>query len=144
MAAGAESIAATTAAYDSAIASTLERIPGFPVASRAKMNLSRKPCACLSRKPSTCDTAKTRTRKLLCIPTVLVEGVANAHQLQGKDFPQQRRRPAGPRGISRKEFDEPMCAIIKHTNPACAATGRTVAEAYKACPRMRWRLCIRG
>src|SRR5207245_6085482 len=30
-----------------------------------------------------------------------------------------------------QEFDEPVCAIIKHTNPAGTATGKTMLEAYK-------------
>ena len=30
-----------------------------------------------------------------------------------------------------QEFEEPACAIIKHTNPCGAATGKTLAEAYK-------------
>jgi phosphoribosylaminoimidazolecarboxamide formyltransferase/IMP cyclohydrolase len=30
-----------------------------------------------------------------------------------------------------QEFDEPVCAIIKHTNPCGTATGKTLAEAYK-------------
>ncbi len=29
-----------------------------------------------------------------------------------------------------QEFDEPVCAIIKHTNPCGTATGKTLAEAY--------------
>jgi phosphoribosylaminoimidazolecarboxamide formyltransferase/IMP cyclohydrolase len=63
-------------------------------------------------------------------------GVANARQLQGKelsynnivdlqaawDLAQEFNAPG---------FDEAFCAIIKHTNPAGAATGKTLAEAYK-------------
>ena len=30
-----------------------------------------------------------------------------------------------------QEFDETVCAIIKHTNPCGTATGKTLAEAYK-------------
>jgi phosphoribosylaminoimidazolecarboxamide formyltransferase/IMP cyclohydrolase len=30
-----------------------------------------------------------------------------------------------------QEFEEPVCAIIKHTNPCGTATGKTLAEAYK-------------
>jgi len=29
------------------------------------------------------------------------------------------------------EFEEPACAIIKHTNPAGTATGATILEAYR-------------
>ena len=63
-------------------------------------------------------------------------GVANARQIQGKelsfnnivdlqaawDLAQEFNEP---------EFDEPVCAIIKHTNPCGTATGKTLAEAYK-------------
>src|SRR6202030_387897 len=30
-----------------------------------------------------------------------------------------------------QEFDEPVCAIIKHTNPCGTATGNTLVEAYR-------------
>src|SRR5438270_3878010 len=30
-----------------------------------------------------------------------------------------------------QEFEEPVCAIIKHTNPCGTATGKSLAEAYK-------------
>ncbi len=30
-----------------------------------------------------------------------------------------------------QEFDEPVVAIIKHTNPCGTATGKTLVEAYK-------------
>src|SRR5205807_4074344 len=30
-----------------------------------------------------------------------------------------------------KEFDDTVCAIIKHTNPCGTATGKTLAEAYR-------------
>jgi phosphoribosylaminoimidazolecarboxamide formyltransferase / IMP cyclohydrolase len=44
-------------------------------------------------------------------------------------FLQQHCRSASGVGLA-QEFDEPVCAIIKHTNPCGTATGKTLAEAY--------------
>jgi len=40
-----------------------------------------------------------------------------------------------------QEFDEPVCAIIKHTNPCGTATGALLAEAYLR-RRMRSGVCV--
>jgi phosphoribosylaminoimidazolecarboxamide formyltransferase/IMP cyclohydrolase len=63
-------------------------------------------------------------------------GVANARQLQGKELSYNNIVDLQAAWDLAQEFDEPganepMCAIIKHTNPCGAATGKTLAEAYQ-------------
>src|SRR5208282_2475825 len=58
-------------------------------------------------------------------------GVANARQLQGKELSYNNIVDLQAAWDLAQEFDEPVCAIIKHTNPAGTATGKTLTEAYK-------------
>src|SRR5207253_7674774 len=58
-------------------------------------------------------------------------GVANGRQLQGKELSYNNIVDLQAAWDLAQEFDQPFCAIIKHTNPAGAATGATLAEAYK-------------
>jgi phosphoribosylaminoimidazolecarboxamide formyltransferase/IMP cyclohydrolase len=57
--------------------------------------------------------------------------VANAIQLQGKELSYNNIVDLQAAWDLAQEFDEPVVAIIKHTNPCGAATGKTLAEAYK-------------
>jgi phosphoribosylaminoimidazolecarboxamide formyltransferase/IMP cyclohydrolase len=59
------------------------------------------------------------------------KGVANGRQLQGKDLSYNNIVDLEAAWDLAQEFEEPVCAIIKHTNPAGAATGKTLVEAYK-------------
>src|SRR5205814_4446753 len=58
-------------------------------------------------------------------------GVANALQLQGKELSYNNIVDQQAAWDLAQEFEEPVCAIIKHTNPCGTATGNTLAEAYK-------------
>jgi len=58
-------------------------------------------------------------------------GVANARQLQGKELSYNNIVDLQAAWDLAQEFDEPVVAIIKHTNPCGTATGKTLAEAYK-------------
>jgi phosphoribosylaminoimidazolecarboxamide formyltransferase/IMP cyclohydrolase len=58
-------------------------------------------------------------------------GVANARQLQGKELSYNNIVDLQAAWDLAQEFEEPVCAIIKHTNPCGTATGKTLAEAYK-------------
>ena len=58
-------------------------------------------------------------------------GVANGKQLQGKELTYNNIVDLQAAWDLAQEFDEPVCAIIKHTNPCGTATGKTLAEAYK-------------
>ena len=59
------------------------------------------------------------------------EGVASAKQLGGKEMSFNNYVDADAAWQLVCDFDEIACAIIKHTNPAGAAIGTTVEEAYR-------------
>jgi len=121
---------ATTAAYDSAIASTLDRIsPG-----RVELQES-------SAFPNTLRFEFHKTldlrygenphQKAAMYSDGSGVGVANARQLQGKELSYNNIVDLQAAWDLAQEFDEPVVAIIKHTNPCGTATGKTLAEAYK-------------
>jgi phosphoribosylaminoimidazolecarboxamide formyltransferase/IMP cyclohydrolase len=120
---------ATTAAYDSAIASTLERIslkgesstdPGFPQNLRLSFS-----------KVTDLRYGENPHQKAAMYSDGSGQGVANGHQLQGKELSYNNIVDLQAAWDLAQEFDEPVCTIIKHTNPAGTATGKTLAEAYK-------------
>jgi phosphoribosylaminoimidazolecarboxamide formyltransferase/IMP cyclohydrolase len=57
-------------------------------------------------------------------------GVAAGKQLQGKELSYNNIVDMQAAWDLAQEFEEPVCAIIKHTNPCGTATGKTLAEAY--------------
>ncbi len=57
-------------------------------------------------------------------------GIAGAQQLQGKELSYNNLVDLDACWDLAQEFTEPAVAIIKHTNPCGAATGKTVLEAY--------------
>jgi phosphoribosylaminoimidazolecarboxamide formyltransferase/IMP cyclohydrolase len=123
---------ATTAAYDSAIASTLERVSangrfelhtaeeGFPRTLRLSFN-----------KIMDLRYGENPHQKAAMYSDGSNAGVANARQLQGKELSYNNIVDLQAAWDLAQEFDEPICAIIKHTNPCGTATGNTLAEAYK-------------
>ena len=121
---------ATTAAYDSAIASTLERVPAdfqvLPTSEAFPQTLR------LSfQKNLDLRYGENPHQKAAMYSDGSGAGVANARQLQGKELSYNNIVDLEAAWDLAQEFDEPVCAIIKHTNPAGAATGKTLAEAYK-------------
>jgi phosphoribosylaminoimidazolecarboxamide formyltransferase/IMP cyclohydrolase len=120
---------ATTAAYDSAIASTLERIPAdfhLPSADESFPQTLR-----LSfQKTLDLRYGENPHQKAAMYSDGSGVGVANARQLQGKELSYNNIVDLQAAWDLAQEFDEPVCAIIKHTNPAGTATGKTLAEAY--------------
>jgi len=119
---------ATTAAYDSAIASTLERITpenlqpeaGFPATLRFSFH-----------KTLDLRYGENPHQKAAMYSDGSGVGVANARQLQGKELSYNNIVDLQAAWDLAQEFDEPVVAIIKHTNPCGTATGKTLAEAYK-------------
>jgi len=123
---------ATTAAYDSAIASTLERVSvngrfelhaaeeGFPQTLRLSFN-----------KVMDLRYGENPHQKAAMYSDGSAIGVANARQLQGKELSYNNIVDLQAAWDLAQEFDEPICAIIKHTNPCGAATGKTLVAAYK-------------
>jgi phosphoribosylaminoimidazolecarboxamide formyltransferase/IMP cyclohydrolase len=122
---------ATTAAYDSAIASTLERVSvngrvefrpetGFPQTLRLSFG-----------KIMDLRYGENPHQKAAMYSDGSGTGVANGRQLQGKELSYNNIVDLQAAWDLAQEFDEPVCAIIKHTNPCGTATGKTLVEAYK-------------
>ena len=121
---------ATTAAYDSAIASTLERV------SPAKVDLQSEggfPANLRFSFQKTLDLryGENPHQKAAMYSDGSGQGVANARQLQGKELSFNNIVDLQAAWDLAQEFDKPVVAIIKHTNPCGTATGKTLAEAYK-------------
>jgi len=120
---------ATTAAYDSAIASTIERI------SPENVDLSEQsfpPTLRLSfHKTLDLRYGENPHQKAAMYSDGSGKGVANARQLQGKELSYNNIVDLQAAWDLAQEFDEPVVAIVKHTNPCGTATGKTLAEAYK-------------
>ena len=122
---------ATTAAYDSAIASTLERVSangrfelhapeGFPQTLRLSFN-----------KVMDLRYGENPHQKAAMYADASGTGVANGRQVQGKELSYNNIVDLQAAWDLAQEFDETVCAIIKHTNPSGTATGKTLLEAYK-------------
>jgi phosphoribosylaminoimidazolecarboxamide formyltransferase/IMP cyclohydrolase len=149
---------ATTAAYDSAIATTLESIPdvnNFAPPTAAELRSAGQPLRLRSGQAwgavPTSEVFPTILRlsfqkmldlrygenphqKAAMYSDGSGVGVANARQLQGKELSYNNIVDLQAAWDLAQEFDPneaAACAIIKHTNPAGAATGKTLAEAYK-------------
>ena len=63
--------------------------------------------------------------------TGLQSGIANAELLSGKEMSFNNYVDADAAWQLVCDFDEPACAIIKHTNPAGVALGASTEEAYR-------------
>src|SRR5208282_2761052 len=120
---------ATTAAYDSAIASTLERVgsdfelhstQGFPKNLRLAF-----------QKVADLRYGENPHQKAAIYADGSGAGVANARQVQGKELSYNNIVDLQAAWDLAQEFAEPVCAIIKHTNPCGTATGKDLLEAYK-------------
>jgi phosphoribosylaminoimidazolecarboxamide formyltransferase/IMP cyclohydrolase len=123
---------ATTAAYDSAIASTLERVnlngrfslPPEPAGFPQNLRLS-------FHKMMDLRYGENPHQKAAMYTDGSGTGVANSRQLQGKELSYNNIVDLQAAWELAQDFSETMCAIIKHTNPCGAATGATLAAAYQ-------------
>ncbi len=128
---------AVTAAYDTAIANTLEQIssPGpaeapvkfvdpasaaFPEALRINYPLAMG-----------LRYGENPHQKAALYSDGTGTGIAGGKQLQGKELSYNNLVDLDACWELVQEFDQIAVAIIKHTNPCGAATGSTVLEAYK-------------
>jgi len=126
---------ATTAAYDSAIASTLERI-GAPEAEGGKFELGRteafpETLRLSFRKAFDLRYGENPHQKAALYSDGSGKGIANSRQLQGKELSYNNIVDLQAAWDLAQEFEEPVCAIIKHTNPCGTAIANTLAEAYQ-------------
>ena len=122
---------ATTAAYDSAIASTLERVKfdgkfsigasaGFPNILRLSLE-----------KVSDLRYGENPHQKAALYSDGSGVGIANGRQLQGKELSYNNLVDLQACWELAHEFEEPAVAIIKHTNPCGAATASALVDAYR-------------
>jgi len=63
--------------------------------------------------------------------TAMQRGIANAEVLSGKEMSFNNYVDADAAWQLACDFDEPACAIIKHTNPAGVGLGTTAEQAYR-------------
>lgn len=123
---------ATTAAYDSAIATALEArslgeaapeaaepASGFPAVLR--VSVPRKTSLRYGENPH---------QKAAVYADASGEGIAGAEQLGGKELSFNNLVDLDACWALVSEFEAPAVAIIKHTNPCGVGQGTTVAEAY--------------
>ena len=124
---------ATTAAYDSAIASTLAGISlnhsdhqfhlpeagALPSTLRVSFN-----------KVMDLRYGENPHQRAAMYSDGSGEGVANGRQLQGKELSYNNIVDLQAAWDLAQDFEETVCTIIKHTNPAGTATGKTLREAY--------------
>jgi phosphoribosylaminoimidazolecarboxamide formyltransferase / IMP cyclohydrolase len=122
---------ATTAAYDSAIASTLERIPADSFQPQPETPPFPPTLRFTFQKILDLRYGENPHQKAAMYSDGSGVGVANARQLQGKELSYNNIVDLQAAWDLAQEFDEPVVAIIKHTNPCGTATGKTLAEAYK-------------
>ena len=124
---------ATTAAYDSAIASTLERVGAdfllHPLESKPAQEFPQN-LRLSFQKVMDLRYGENPHQKAAMYADGSGAGVASARQVQGKELSYNNIVDLQAAWDLAQEFDEPVCAIIKHTNPCGTATGRTLAEAY--------------
>jgi phosphoribosylaminoimidazolecarboxamide formyltransferase/IMP cyclohydrolase len=122
---------ATTAAYDAAIASTLERVAPESLQLQPEGGLFPATLRFTFHKTLDLRYGENPHQKAAMYSDGSGVGVANAHQLQGKELSYNNIVDLQAAWDLAQEFDEPVVAIIKHTNPCGTATGKTLAEAYK-------------
>ncbi|MFZ0795326.1 MAG: bifunctional phosphoribosylaminoimidazolecarboxamide formyltransferase/IMP cyclohydrolase, partial [Candidatus Korobacteraceae bacterium] len=126
---------ATTAAYDSAIASTLERIGapenGAGKFARGNADVFPETLRLSFRKAFDLRYGENPHQKAALYSDGSGKGVANGKPLQGKELSYNNIVDLQAAWDLAQEFEEPVCAIIKHTNPCGTAVATTLAEAYK-------------
>jgi phosphoribosylaminoimidazolecarboxamide formyltransferase/IMP cyclohydrolase len=125
---------ALTAAYDSAIAGALETIAEAPEPKApAAFDTVSLPATLRIQMPlaQSLRYGENPHQRAALYSDGSGLGIAGATQLQGKELSFNNLVDLDACWDLTCEFDEPMVAIIKHTNPCGAATGTTVIEAYK-------------
>jgi len=122
---------ATTAAYDSAIASTLERVSLNGDLAVQSQSAFPQTLHLHCNKVMDLRYGENPHQKAAMYSDGSGKGVANAGQLQGKELSYNNIIDLQAAWDLAQEFEEPVCAIIKHTNPCGTATGKTLTEAYK-------------
>jgi phosphoribosylaminoimidazolecarboxamide formyltransferase/IMP cyclohydrolase len=122
---------ATTAAYDTAIASTLERVSSNGHFELKPANAFPANLRMSFQKVMDLRYGENPHQKAAMYSDGSGSGVANGKQLQGKELSYNNIVDLQAAWDLAQEFEEPVVAIIKHTNPCGTAIGKTLLEAYK-------------
>jgi len=125
---------ALTAAYDSAIATTLDRIAEAPAPkAAAEFDNASLPQTLRIDMPlaQSLRYGENPHQRAALYSDGSGLGVAGAHQLQGKELSFNNLVDLDACWQLTQEFGEPAVVIVKHTNPCGAAVGTTVLEAYQ-------------
>jgi phosphoribosylaminoimidazolecarboxamide formyltransferase / IMP cyclohydrolase len=130
---------ATTAAYDTAIANTLDRVAEAPEPAKpAALDANALPTTLRINYPlaHSLRYGENPHQRAALYSDGSGLGVAGAKQLQGKELSYNNLVDLDAcwelaLELSPSLSDPPAVAIIKHTNPCGAATGTTVLEAYQ-------------
>ena len=125
---------ATTAAYDSAIANTLDHIAEAPAPKGvAEPDATAFPATLRINYPQAQSLryGENPHQRAALYSDGSGLGVAGATQLQGKELSFNNLVDLDACWELVQEFDDPAAIIVKHTNPCGAATGKNVHEAYQ-------------
>ena len=125
---------ALTAAYDSAIANTLDQIAGAPAPeAAAEPDTENLPTTLRINMPmvQSLRYGENPHQRAALFADGSGLGIAGAKQLQGKELSYNNLVDLDACWELAQEFSEPAVIIVKHTNPCGAATGATVLDAYQ-------------
>lgn len=122
---------ATTAAYDSAIATTLEALPAeFDGAETVEDAALPSTLRVSARLKNSLRYGENPHQAAAVYTDGSGRGIANAQQLQGKELSYNNLVDLDACWALASEFEQPAVIIVKHTNPCGVALGATVEEAY--------------
>jgi phosphoribosylaminoimidazolecarboxamide formyltransferase/IMP cyclohydrolase len=125
---------ALTAAYDSAIANTLDQIAEAPAPTApAAPDTTALPTTLRVNYPlaQSLRYGENPHQRAALYADGSGLGIAGAHQLHGKELSFNNLVDLDACWDLAQEFDEPAVIIVKHTNPCGAATGSSILEAYQ-------------
>jgi len=128
----ARKVFAATATYDSTIARTLEelRVAGEALQREAAAEFPAV-LALAGRKAMDLRYGENPHQRAALYQSDGGAGIAGAKQLQGKELSYNNFLDLDAAWDLAREFAEPVCAILKHTNPCGVAVAKTQAEAYE-------------
>ena len=115
---------ATTAAYDSAISSTLQKMANGAFPDVLHLNYRKVMDLRYGENPH-------QKAALYRDPAAAGRGLAAAPQLQGKELSYNNLVDLEAAWRLVQEFSEPTAVIIKHTNPCGVASGTALVESYR-------------
>jgi phosphoribosylaminoimidazolecarboxamide formyltransferase/IMP cyclohydrolase len=123
----------TTAAYDTAIANSLDQIADAPQPDQVVPKASAVPQVLRINFPlaQSLRYGENPHQRAALYSDGTGLGVAGATQLQGKELSFNNLVDLDACWELAQEFEEPAVIIVKHTNPCGAATGASVLEAYQ-------------